>query len=95
MTLGRTACRTRLNSTAFWETKKPFVEKYDVQFINFGGPAPADPVALQAEWRANLQVVVDVLRRDQALVDYLADTLVAIGDAVPADLPTFRLGRHR
>lgn len=82
-----------LNSAAFWETKKPFVEKYDVQFANFGGPAPADPAALQAEWRANLQVVMDVLRRDQALVDYLADTLVAIGNSVPDDLPTFRLGK--
>ena len=83
-----------LNSPAFWETKKPFVEKYDVQFANFGGPAPADPAALQEEWRANLQAVMDVLRRDPALVDYLADTLVSLGDAVPDDLPTFRLGKR-
>ena len=81
-----------LNSAAFWDTKKPFVEKYDVQFANFGGAAPADPAALEAEWRANLEVVISVLHRDQALVDYLADTLVAIGDAVPDDIPTFRLG---
>lgn len=82
-----------LNSPAFWETKKPFADKYGVQFANFGGPAPADPAALQEEWRANLQAVIEVLHRDQALVDYLADTLVAIGDSVPDDLPAFRLGK--
>ncbi|MEW5717138.1 MAG: transketolase [Chloroflexota bacterium] len=83
----------KLNSEIFWETKKPFVEKYDAAFVNFGGAAPSDPAALRAEFRANLQVVMDVLHRDQALVDYLADTLVALGDSVPNDAPkTFRLG---
>ena len=83
-----------LNSELFWNTKRPFMEKYGVEFVNFGGPAPADPAALQAECRANLQVVIDVLRRDQALVDYLAETLVALGDAVPDEIPTFRLGKR-
>ncbi len=83
-----------LNSELFWNTKRPFMEKYGVEFVNFGGPAPSDPAALQAECRANLQVVIDVLRRDQALVDYLAETLVALGDAVPDEVPTFRLGKR-
>ena len=81
-----------MNSELFWNTKQPFAEKYGVEFANMGGPAPADPAAVEAEWRANLEAVIDVLHRDQALVDYLADTLVAIGDAVPDDIPTFRLG---
>ena len=81
-----------MNSELFWSTKQPFAEKYGVEFANMGGPAPADPAAVEAEWRANLEAVIGVLHRDQALVDYLADTLVAIGDAVPDDIPTFRLG---
>ena len=35
--------------------------------------------------------MIDVLHRDQALVDYLADRLVALGDSVPEEIPGFRL----
>jgi transketolase len=77
----------------FWDTKRPFAEKYGVQFVNFGGCAPDDPAALRAEFEANLKAVIDVLHRDQALVDYLADTLVALGDSVPEEIPTFKLGQ--
>lgn len=82
-----------INSELFWETKRPFAEKYGVTFQNFGGPAPKDPEALRAEFRANLQAVIEVLHRDQELVDYLADTLVALGESVPQHIPTFRLGQ--
>jgi transketolase len=81
-----------IDSQTFWETKKSFAETYGVEFANFGNPAPKDPQALQAEFRSNLQMVAEVLRRDQALVDYLADRLVELGDSVPESLPTFRLG---
>jgi transketolase len=81
----------KMNSDLFWETKRDFVEKYDVAFANFGGPAPADPALVHAEFEANLRAVIDVLHRDQGLVDYLADRLVALGDSVPSELQTFRL----
>jgi transketolase len=74
-----------LNSDLFWQTKAEFAEKYGVQFINFGGRAPADPAVLREEFCANLQVVFSVLRQDQALVDYLADTLIEIGESVPIE----------
>lgn len=82
-----------INSELFWETKRPFAEKYGVTFANFGGAAPKDPEALRAECAANLQAVIAVLHRDQALVDYLADRLVALGDSVPEHIPAFRLGK--
>lgn len=82
-----------IDSDLFWETKRPFAEKYGVTFANFGGAAPIDPAALRAEFAANLEAVMDVLRRDQALVDYLADRLVALGESVPESLLTFRLGK--
>ncbi len=84
-----------INSDLFWQTKRPFAEKYGVSFANWGGPAPTDPAALRAEFEANLRAVIGVLHRDQALVDYLADTLVSLGERVPDvdDLPTFRLGQ--
>ena len=85
----------KMDSDIFWETKRPFAEKYGVTFANFGGAAPSDAAAQRAEFKANLQAVINVLHRDQSLVDYLADTLVALGDSVPADIPTFRLDESR
>ena len=82
-----------MNSEVFWATKKPFVEKYGANFSNFGGAAPADKDAQLAEFRANLQAVMEVLHKDQALVDYLANTLVTLGDSVPDNIPTFRLAK--
>lgn len=85
----------KINSDLFWETKRPFAEKYGVQFAGFGQPAPKDPEALQAQFRANLKAVMDVLHRDQELVDYLAERLLALAEAVPEHLPTFRLDTSR
>ncbi len=84
----------KTNCELFWETKRPFVEKYGATFANFGGCAPSDPGELRAEFEANLRAVIDVLRRDRDLVDYLASTLVALGESVPEDLVTFHLGKR-
>ena len=81
------------NSKEFWETKRPFVEKYGAKFVNFGGEAPKDPAGLKAEFKANLKAVIDVLREDQALVDYLAGRLIELGDSIPESIPEFRLGK--
>ena len=81
-----------INSELFWETKKPFVEKYGAEFSNYCGEAPCSEEVLQEEFRSNLAVVMNVLKQDQALVDYLADRLVEIGDSVPNELQSFRLG---
>ncbi|MBI2455286.1 MAG: transketolase [candidate division NC10 bacterium] len=83
-----------MNSDLFWQTKRPFAEKYGAQFTNFGGPAPGDAALRRAEFEANLKAVIQVLHRDQGLVDYLADTLVALGDSVPQELPAFRLAKR-
>jgi len=83
----------KINCALFWETKRAFAEKYGVTFANFGGETPSDPAAQRAEFEANLRAVIDVLHRDQSLVDYLADTLVALGDSVPQEIPSFQLGQ--
>ncbi len=82
-----------LDCELFWQTKKPFAEKYGVTFTNCDNAAPKDPAALQAEFEANLKAVIEVLHRDQALIDYLADRLVALGDSVPNEIPGYRLGK--
>jgi transketolase len=82
----------KMNDELFWKTKREFAEKYDAKFVNMGGKAPSDPAELAREFEANLKAVMDVMARDQALVDYLADRLVALGDSVPEDIAGFRLG---
>lgn len=84
-----------MNSDLFWQTKKAFADKYGATFVNFGGPAPASPEARQAEFAANLKAVVEVLRGDQALIDYLADRLVEIGESVPEKIAGFKLANTR
>jgi len=54
-----------------------------VQFVNFGGAAPADEVDFHNEYKANLKAVIDVLHQDQDLVDFLANRLVSSGESVP------------
>ncbi|MEZ4655126.1 MAG: hypothetical protein R3E12_16410 [Candidatus Eisenbacteria bacterium] len=72
------------NSEIYWETKRAFAEKYGVDFAGFGQPSPRIPMN-GAAVRTNFRKVVQVMHDDQALVDYLADTLVRIGDSVPQD----------
>ena len=81
----------KMDSETFWETKKPFVEKYGAEFVNYQGSAPADEAGIQAEFRANLSAVIDVLKADQALVDFIAERLVEIGERVPETLSGFKL----
>jgi transketolase len=80
-----------MNSELFWGTKKSFMEKYGVQFAGFGEPAPKDAAEIAAQARANLKVVADVIRADDALVDYVAERLVEIGESVPSDIAGFKL----
>ncbi len=85
-----------MDSELFWETKAPFVEKYGAVFQNYGGDAPKDEQGVMSEFKANLSAVMDVLKADQDLVDFLADRLVAIGERVPETISTFQLsdGKH-
>ena len=83
------------NSMLFWETKKAFAEKYDVSFDNFGKKAPETEILKQKEFKHNLEAVINVLKEDQVLVDYLADVLVKIGESVPKEISTFQLAAKK
>ncbi len=81
------------NCDLYWATKRPFAEKYGITFEGCDQAAPKDAAAFREQTLTNLRHVIEVLHRDQALVDYLADTLVRIGDSVPETMPAFRLQR--
>ena len=81
----------KMNSEIFWETKRPFAEQYGVEFDGFGEAAPVEYEAQKEQSRNNLDVVMDVLRRDQELVDYLANTLIGLGNSVPEEISSCRI----
>lgn len=79
------------NSDLFWRTKQDFATKYGVAFEGFGEPAPSGREAQVEQASSLFRTVFSVLERDPALVDYLADTLVRLGQSVPAEVPTCRI----
>ena len=81
-----------MNSIEFWERRRPFAEKYGVEYDGTNAPAPEDPDARRRQTATNLNRALDVLRRDDALIDYLSDRLVRLAREVPEKIPTFRLG---
>jgi len=85
----------QMDSELFWKTKKEFADKYQVNFKNIGRKAPEDEEEIREEFKTNLEAVIQVLRADQALVDYLADRLVAIGDSVPDTMENYYLGNGK
>jgi len=80
------------HSEQFWAVRKQFMERYGVTYEGVDEPAPSDPHALRSQEVVNLKVVMSVLRRDEGLVDWLSDRLVAITDSVPETIEGFRLG---
>lgn len=82
-----------MNSALFWSLRKSFAEKYGARFANVDGSAPPDPAALEAEFSANLKAVAEVLGEDSELVEFLSDRLVEIGESVPQEIASFKLGK--
>ncbi len=77
-----------MNSPLFWETTKIFTERYGIEFEGFGQPAPATHAEQVAQTRANLSRVFRLYDQDSELLDYVADTLVALGDSIPEQKTT-------
>ncbi len=71
------------NSELFWACRGDFQDKYGVSFDGFGDTADPGEEACREQTRAWFKTVFDVLGSDVELVEYLADTLVEIGDSVP------------
>lgn len=79
------------NSDLFWKTKEEFANKYNVEFDGFGKGAPTEWEEQVEQAKSFFYTVFSVLESNQKLVDYLADTLVEIGDSVPDSLATCRI----
>ena len=74
------------NSDLFWKTKQDFAEKYNVDFHNFGEKEAESKENQEDQARNYFHSVFSVMKSNQKLIDYLAETLVSIGDAVPKEI---------
>ena len=79
------------NSDLFWRCRKDFQERYDVEFAGYGDTKDPGEDACREQTKAWFETVFGVLRDDPALVEYLADTLVELGDSVPERIDSFLL----
>jgi transketolase len=79
------------NSELFWKGRADFQAKYGVEFAGFGDTKDPGEEACREQTRGWFETVFGVMREDRALVEYLADTLVELGDSVPAEPEGFRL----
>jgi transketolase len=82
-----------MNSEPFWAGRERFMDRYGVAYEGAGSAAPSDPAAVQAQAAANLGIAMSVLRRDEDLVTWLSDRLLAIAGTVPDEIEGFRLGQ--
>ena len=75
----------------FWAVRKEFMARHGVEYRGVDQAAPADHAALMAEAEANFRIAVSVLRRDEGLVEWLSDRLLALAESVPGQIAGFRL----
>jgi transketolase len=79
------------NSELFWKGRQDFTEKYGATFEGAGDTNDPGEDACREQTRDWFEAVFDVMKKDEALVEYLSDTLVGLGDAVPERPETYRL----
>ncbi|MBD3237750.1 MAG: transketolase [Candidatus Eisenbacteria bacterium] len=75
-----------MNCAAFWETKRPFMERYGVTFAGYGQPAPESEAERREQTRTNFSRAVGVLREHSSTTDYLARRLCELAEAVPREI---------
>lgn len=80
------------HSPEFWAVRKQFMEKYGVEYQGVDQPMPSDGAERIRQARANLEVALSVLRRDEKLVGYTAQRLVEVAGEVPDRVASFNLG---
>lgn len=71
------------NSETFWKCREDFADLYGAQFEGAGDTNDPGEDACREQTRGWLRTVMQVLRDDQALVEYLSDRLVELGESVP------------
>lgn len=74
------------NSELFWRTKQDFAEKYNINFDQFGAEGADSRGGQEDQAKSYFNSVFSVMEKNQELVDYLAETLISVGDSVPSKI---------
>ncbi|MFT7678576.1 MAG: transketolase [Planctomycetota bacterium] len=77
-------CHKR-NSELFWKCREEFASKYDVSFEGSGDFTDPGVDACREQTKGWFETVFKVLREREGLAEYLANTLLELGDSVPTD----------
>ena len=73
----------KMNSDLFWKTKKDFLDKYKIEFKEYGS-APDDTWEGQVDQAKSMfKTVFKVMSDNQDYVDYLSSRLIELGNSVP------------
>ncbi len=81
------------NSEIYWVNRKAFAERYGVTFADLGASDTTDSKAAHAMARRQLDTVLDAMTKNRAVVEWITDRLVQIGDSVPETLPGLTVDR--
>jgi transketolase len=81
-----------MNAPQFWTVRKEFMARHGVSYQGVDKPAPDNTGDVAAQAEANLRIAMSVLHRDEDLVTWLSDRLLAIAGTVPSQIDGFRLG---
>ncbi|QDU65028.1 transketolase-like TK C-terminal-containing protein [Engelhardtia mirabilis] len=79
------------NSEMFWKCREDFASKYDVEFEGHGDTTDPGEDACREQSKAWFETVFSLFDRQPELVEYLADTLVDLGESIPTQPDGFRL----
>ena len=79
------------NSELFWKTKEDFSKIYNIDFEGFGGSAAESWEGQVEQATSMFKTVFSVMENNQKYVNYLADTLVEIGDSVPEHIESCKI----
>lgn len=83
------------NSELFWQCRQDFGDSYGVTFEGQGDTTDPGEDACREQTRGWFETVFSVLREDEALCEYLANTLVDLGEALPDAPEGFQLDPGR
>ena len=71
------------NSEMFWACREEFASKYGVTFEGHGDTTDTGEDGCREQSKSWFQTVFSVLRDTEGLAEYLADTLVGLGESIP------------
>ncbi len=79
------------NSEMFWKGREEFAKKYGVTFEGQGDTTDPGAEACREQSKSWFKTIFSVLRDTEGLAEYVADTLIGLGESIPTKPEGFKL----